>query len=97
MLPISDWCQNKKEGDVKEISAAEIGRRCFAIKGTVSSCNYIQMPEPNSMVKNLGLTGRFVYFMAKAPSSTTPMVFHMDLQMADLRQTIRVSASNLYK
>jgi len=55
------------------------------------------MPEPNSMVKNLGLTGRFVYFMAKAPSSTTPMVFHMDLQMADLRQTIRVSASNLYK
>lgn len=61
IFPVSDWSQNRKEGDVREITAAEIGRRVLAIYGSVSSNNFVQIPSPTGLTRNLGLTGRFVY------------------------------------
>ena len=67
------------------------------IQGSISANNYIQMPHPLSEVRSLGLTGRYLYLQAKAPVSSLPLSFHMDLQMCDLPRSIRISASNLYK
>ena len=55
------------------------------------------MPHPNSMTKTLGLTGRYLYLQAKAPVSSVPFSFHIDLNLCDRSHGIRISASNLYK
>jgi len=36
-----DWKQNKKQGDVNEYFAKEIGRRAISIEGTISANNFI--------------------------------------------------------
>jgi hypothetical protein len=46
VLPGSDWKVNKKQGDVSEYFAKEIGRRAIGIEGTISANNYIQVPHP---------------------------------------------------
>jgi len=62
MLPGSDWKLNKKQGDVEEYFAKEIGRRALSVEGTISANNYVQLPHPSANIKNLGLTGRYIYF-----------------------------------
>lgn len=69
----------------------------FCISGSISANNFIQTPHPNSMQRSLGLTGRYLYLQAKAPLSSAPFSFHIDLQMADRSHGIRISSSNLYK
>ena len=97
ICPIQDWKANKKHGDVQEGFAREIGRKVMAISGSISANNYIQIPHPNSMTKTLGLTGRYMYLQVKAPISSVPFSFHIDLNMAERSHGIRISASNLYK
>lgn len=97
LLPVADWKQNKRQGDVSEAFAREIGRKVMCITGTISANNFIQMPSPTGLVKSLGLSGRYLYLQAKAPISSVPFSFHIDLQMADRSHGIRLSASNLYK
>ena len=41
VLPISDWKANKKQGDVTEGFAREIGRKVMVMSGTISANNYI--------------------------------------------------------
>jgi len=67
------------------------------IQGNISANNYIQIPNPTSMTKSLGLTGRYLYLQIKAPISSVPCSFHIDLNMADRSHGVRISASNLYK
>ena len=55
------------------------------------------IPNPQSIQRNLGLIGRFAYVMIKSKETSTPLSFHIDIKMNDTKQTIRVSASNLYK
>ena len=88
---------NKKQGDVQEAFAKEIGRKVLAISGTISANNYVQLPHPNSMTRTLGLTGRYLYLQAKAPISSVPLSFHIDLNLCERSHGIRISASNLYK
>ena len=97
VCPISDWKANKKQGDVQDSFAREIGRKVMCLSGTISANNYIQMPHPNSMTRSLGLTGRYLYLQAKAPVSSVPFSFHIDLNLCDRSHGIRISASNLYK
>ena len=97
VLPVADWKQNKKQGDVTETFAKEIGRKAMVMTGSISANNYIQMPHPNSMTRSLGLTGRYLYLQVKMPISSAPFSFHIDLQMAERTHGIRISASNLYK
>jgi hypothetical protein len=61
IMPSSDWKQNKKQGDVTEAFAREIGRKVMVMSGTISANNYIQIPHPNSMTRSMGLTGRYLY------------------------------------
>lgn len=67
------------------------------INGHVSANNFIQMPHPQALQKSLGLTGRYLYLQVKAPLSSSPFSFHIDLTMAERSHGIRISASNLYK
>jgi WD repeat-containing protein 90 len=41
VTPNSDWRQNKKQGDVQEIFAKEIGRKALAIQGSISANNFV--------------------------------------------------------
>ena len=66
------------------------------MNGDISANNYVQIPNPTSGVKSLGLNGRYIYVQIKAPSSSTPLVFHIDLIMRDRAEGMRVSCSNLY-
>jgi hypothetical protein len=77
--------------------AKEIGRKVMQINGTISANNYIQIPNPQSLQKSLGLTGRYLYLEVKAPLSSSPFSFHIDLTMAERGHGIRISSSNLYK
>lgn len=97
MLPFADWKANKKQGDVMQAEAPEVGRKVMCIQGSISANNYIQMPHPLSEARSLGLTGRYLYLQAKAPVSSLPLSFHIDLHLADRPRGIRISASNLYK
>ena len=82
---------------MQEAFAREIGRKVMCLTGTISANNYIQMPHPNSMTRSLGLTGRYLYLQAKAPISSVPFSFHIDLNLCDRSHGIRISSSNLYK
>ena len=97
VAPTPDWSANKKEGDVREVTAHEIGRKAYFLNGNLPSNNYLQIPSPTGLLKTLGLNGRYLYLMAKTPSSASPFSFHFDLQMAEQTTGIRISASNLYK
>ena len=97
VLPVADWKANKKQGDVTEAFAREIGRKVMCLQGSISANNYIQLPHPNSMTRTLGLTGRYLYLQVKAPISSVPFSFHIDLNLCDRSHGIRLSASNLYK
>lgn len=97
VLPVSDWKANKKQGDVQEAFAREIGRKVMCISGSISANNYIQLPHPNSMTRTLGLTGRYLYLQLKAPISSVPLSFHIDLNLCERTHGVRISASNLYK
>ena len=98
VMPNSDWKANKKQGDVKDEFAREIGRKVIHLTGTISANNYIQIPHPNStMTRSLGLTGRYLYLQMKAPTSSVPFSFHIDLNLCDRSHGIRISASNLFK
>ena len=97
MLPFADWKANKKQGNVMQAEAPEVGRKVMCIQGSISANNYIQMPHPLSETRSLGLTGRYLYLQAKAPVSSLPLSFHIDLHLADRPRGIRISASNLYK
>lgn len=68
-MPLADWKNNKRQGDVQEAFAREIGRKVMCITGSISANNFIQIPHPNSMTRSLGLTGRYLYLQAKAPLS----------------------------
>lgn len=80
-----------------QAEAPEVGRKVMCIQGSISANNYIQMPHPLSEARSLGLTGRYLYLQAKAPVSSLPLSFHIDLHLADRPRGIRISASNLYK
>ena len=80
-----------------QAEAPEVGRKVMCIMGSISANNYIQMPHPLSEARSLGLTGRYLYLQAKAPVSSLPLSFHIDLHLADRPRGIRISASNLYK
>jgi hypothetical protein len=67
------------------------------INGTISANNFIQIPNPSSMQHTLGLTGKYLYLQVKAPLSSAPFSFHIDLAMCERSHGIRISASNLYK
>lgn len=69
----------------------------MVLSGTISANNYIQIPHPGSTTRSLGLTGRYLYLQAKAPSSSANFSFHIDLNMSERSHGIRLSASNLYK
>lgn len=69
----------------------------MCLSGSISANNFIQLPHPNSMTRTLGLTGRYVYLQVKAPISSVPFSFHIDLNMCERSTGIRLSASNLYK
>ena len=97
IMPLADWKNNKRQGDVQEAFAREIGRKVMCITGSISANNFIQIPHPNSMTRSLGLTGRYLYLQAKAPISSVPLSFHIDLALAERTHGIRISASNLYK
>jgi hypothetical protein len=60
-MPVQDWKSNKAHGDVHGVYAKEIGRNALAISGAISNNNYVQMPNPQSNVKSLGLIGRYLY------------------------------------
>lgn len=61
VLPVADWKQNQKHGNVTEAFAKEIGRKVMVVQGSISANNFIQMPHPDSMTRTLGLTGRYLY------------------------------------
>jgi hypothetical protein len=61
--------------------AREISKKVFSIGGTVSPQNYIMIPHPQSISRNLGLIGRYFYVMIKSPDSSNPMSFHIDLKV----------------
>lgn len=66
------------------------------MNGNISANNYVQIPHPNSGIKTLGITGRYIYLQVKVPVSSTPFSFHVDLEMRDMKPQ-RISCSNLYK
>jgi len=41
ILPIQDWKANKKQGDVTEDFAREIGRKVMCLTGSISANNFI--------------------------------------------------------
>jgi hypothetical protein len=79
------------------LQAKEIGRKAINLNGSISANNFIQIPHPQSAIKTLGLSGRYLYLQAKTPLSSSPFSFHFDLQLAERSHGIRISASNLYK
>jgi hypothetical protein len=97
LMPTQDWKLNKRQGDVCEIFANEIGRKALFMNGNISANNYVQLPHPNSGIKSLGLTGRYMSLQVKLPVSSTPFSFHVDLALNDRSTNIRISCSNLYK
>jgi WD repeat-containing protein 90 len=75
-----------------------VGRKALFLNGNISANNFVQIPHPDANLKGpLGLTGRYLYLQAKAPVSSNPFSFHIDLIMAERSHGIRISASNLYK
>lgn len=110
VLPGNDWKLNKKQGGVEEyfvskclsfinsfFQAKEIGRRAINIEGTISANNFIQLPHPSANIKNLGLTGRYIYFQVKCVRHGLPFSYHIDLGMAERSHGVRISISNLFR
>jgi hypothetical protein len=97
VMPGSDWKLNKRQGEVNEYFAREIGRRALAIEGTISANNFIQAPHPQGATKVLGLTGRYCYLQVKCPRHGLAFSYHLDLGMAERSHGIRISVSNLFK
>jgi hypothetical protein len=80
-----------------QLQAKEIGRRAIQIEGTISANNFVLLPNPSGPVKNLGLTGRYVYLEVKCPRHGLPFSYHLDLGLAERSHGIRISVSNLFK
>jgi len=55
------------------------------------------MPSASGSIKNLGLTGRYLYLEVKCPKHGLPFSYHFDLGMAERSHGIRISVSNLFK
>lgn len=55
------------------------------------------MPHPNSLLKALNLTGRFIYLQVKSANSGSPFTFHFDFGVVDRAHNLRISVSNLFK
>lgn len=53
------------------------------------------MPHPTSLLKSLGLTGRYIYLELK--SNGAPFSIHFDLGMVERTNHVRISVSNLFK
>ena len=66
------------------------------VAGSISANNFIQIPNPTSLQKCLGLTGRFIYIEAKS-SQQAPFSIHFDFGLAERGHGIRISVSNLFK
>ena len=69
----------------------------MAIQGSISANNFITLPHPNSLLKGLNLTGRFLYLEVKSPSTGVPFSLHFDFGMAERSHNLRLSVSNLFK
>lgn len=67
------------------------------ISGSISANNYIQIPHPNSLMKALNLTGRFIYIELKSVHSGNPFTMHLDFGIAEKAHNVRISVSNLFK
>ena len=56
----------------------------------------MQVPNPTSLQKGLGLTGRYLYLQVKSTSGA-PFSLHFDYGFAERGHNVRVSVSNLFK
>ena len=68
----------------------------MSVAGSISANNFIQLPNPNTMQKALGLTGRYLYLEVKSGSGA-PFSLHFDYGMAERGHNVRISVSNLFK
>ena len=77
-----------------------IGRKIVKISGKIPAANFISIPRSKTSVKNLALTGRYVYAqMQVAPGNL--LSIHLDYLVTSERSVgqrhIRLSVSNLFK
>lgn len=66
------------------------------ISGSISANHFIQIPNPQSLQKSLGLTGRYLYLQVKSTAGA-PFSLHFDFAMAERGHNTRLSVSNLFK
>lgn len=100
LVNLNEWRVAQKEGDVTECLDRVTGKRVYRIVGSISAANYIQVPKNKSQVKNLGLTGQYVYLQIlevqeKLFSLHLEYVINNNKTKAD--EPLRISLSNLFK
>lgn len=63
--------------------------------GAISANNSVTVPDPCQGIKQLGLTGRYVY-IEFLPIKGRYFTIHLDLQIKDRDPLIKLSISNMY-
>ena len=77
LVNLGEWRIAQKEGDVQEMYDKVIGRKIVKISGKIPAANFISIPRSKTSVKNLALTGRYVYAqMQVAPGNL--LSIHLD-------------------
>ncbi|EGR28052.1 WDr90 protein, putative [Ichthyophthirius multifiliis] len=71
-----------------------IGRRVFKIEGSVSACNYINIPDVSTGIKSLGLTGRYIY-LEFITIKQKYFSIHLDFQVKSREQIVRFTITNM--
>lgn len=99
-MHISDWKLCHKEGEVTEALDKTLAKKVLKISGAVCAANFIQIPKAKTSVKNLGLTGKYIYIEFYVPAGRLFSI-HFDFifkNAANSREElVRMSLSNLFK
>ncbi|KRX04875.1 WD40-repeat-containing domain [Pseudocohnilembus persalinus] len=90
-----DSSKAAKRGAVSVVQDKNIGRQIFKISGSVSAANYVNIPDPELGVKNLGLVGNYIY-LEFLPSQKSFFHIHLDFSIQNYEPNIRFNISNMY-
>lgn len=70
------WSDAHAQGDVQQVIDKTIGKRVFALQGTISAANTLALPR--SGLPGLGLGGRYLYLQLQLQLGQ-PFTLHIDL------------------
>ncbi|CAD8163025.1 unnamed protein product [Paramecium octaurelia] len=92
---VFEIAHTQSKGQVSVVQDNSIGRKIIRLLGAISANNMVQIPDPCQGIKQLGLTGRYIY-IEFIPIKGRYFTIHFDLQIKDRDPLIKLTVSNMY-